>query len=571
MRSAVWSRAGAAAVLALAAAVAASQAHSAAAPPFVRHRVVAGDTLASIGARYLRSPTQWRELQAVNRIADPDRLAPGSVVRVPRRLLRPAGLATAQIEFVQGASTGVMPAQPSAPAGEPAQLSAGDAVSEGTRLQVPKDGYLRLRLADGSIVRVLADSDVELKRLRARRPGSPSQSVIEVRKGKVESDVAPQPKGRKFEIEAPGAVASVRGTQFDVAVGEDGRVATAVSEGTVRLQPTPRAKGRRRAAPADVKAGQGAVVDAAGQLGPRRALPAAPDLSQLAAVYEDADVLALALGDAAAPAGGFEVRLARDAALQEVLRNGSFKAGRVQFPTPEDGDYTIGVRVVDADGLTGAESRRAIRVHARPVPPLYRSPAPRGRVPSDGGQLVCSELAGAQGVVFEVASEPDFRSVRLRELRREGCRLELGGLPPGDYWWRVASVARGDVQGAHGPFALPQPFSVVPTPEVGALDLDDNDESPTLRWQAQPGARFHAQMARDETFTDTVADVELDAPVWKLTGQPRGQYFVRLQVRDASGLTGPFSPPRRVRIGAVVRTGSGSSLLSGDGAPVERP
>ena len=569
MTTAGWSRVGV--VIALVAALTAAGAN-AAPGGFLQHRVVAGDTLATIGARYLRAPGQWQELQAVNQISDPNRLTPGSVVRVPRRLLRPAGMATAQVESAQGGATGSRSKPAPAAASNTAApvLAAGDAVTEGTRLQVPKDGYLRLRLADGSIVRVLADSDVELKRLRGKHRGAPYESVIEVHKGKVESEVAPQPKGRVFEIQAPGAVASVRGTRFDVAVGPDRQVATAVTEGVVKLQAGRSA--RKRPPAARVTAGQGAVIDAQGKMGALRALPAPPDLSQLPSDFEDASLMTLQLAPAHIAGGGYEVRIARDEGLRDVVRNGVFQAERVQFATPEDGHYTLGVRVLDADGLAGAESRRTIRVHARPVPPLYQSPAPGARITQEAGQLICSDVADAAGVMFEVASQPDFGEVRLRETQRNGCRMGVASLSPGHYWWRVASLAQGAGTGeaGRGPFAAAQAVTVVATPSVGAVELDDSGDNPTLRWQAGPGERFRAQLAHDEAFTQLMADVELATPAWTITGQPHGSYFVRLQARDASGLSGPFSPARRVRIGAMVRTGTGGGLTSGDGAPVER-
>ena len=68
----------------------------------LQHRVVAGDTLQALGGRYLRAPSQWRVLQALNKVSDPQALVPGTVVRIPRRLLRPAGVATAKVEFVEG-------------------------------------------------------------------------------------------------------------------------------------------------------------------------------------------------------------------------------------------------------------------------------------------------------------------------------------------------------------------------------------------------------------------------------------------------------------------------------------
>ena len=540
----------------------------------LQHRVEAGDTLQTLGERYLRAPSRWRELQAPNKISDPQALVPGTVVRIPRRLLRPAGVATAKVEFVEGQPVGTTSAQSGggAPASDAAStpLAAGDAIGEGTRIQVPKDGYLRLRLADGSVVRVLAESDVELKRLRSKRATGPYESVIDVRRGKVESDVAPQPKGRRFEIHAPGAVASVRGTRFDVTVAEDGRVSTSVAEGIVKV--LPRKPKRRSARSANVQAGQGAVVATDGQLDKRPTLPEAPDLSTLPTTFEDAALFLLRLPAPRPTVAGYAVRIARDTDMQAVARNGLFLSERVQFPELDDGDYLLGVRAVDADGLAGAESRLPIRIHARPVPPLYQAPAPGARITGDTGQLICSDVAGTAGVYLQVAPRSDFTRPVIDEVRQGPCRFGIATLSPGDYGWRTASVVR-DADGAlrRGPFAAPQSFSVVDAPNVGGIDVDDNSESPTLRWQAEPGQTFRAQLARDADFTAPLLDVELATPSWTLRGVPRGSYHVRLQARDASGLVGPFSPARRVHIGPVVRTLDGGTLGASDGLPVGRP
>ena len=47
------------------------------------HRVVAGDTLASLAHREYGDPTQWRQLARYNQIDDPLRLQPGAAVLLP--------------------------------------------------------------------------------------------------------------------------------------------------------------------------------------------------------------------------------------------------------------------------------------------------------------------------------------------------------------------------------------------------------------------------------------------------------------------------------------------------------
>lgn len=534
---------------------------------YTTHVVVAGDTLATVGAQYLRDPRQWRQLQRPNGIADPEALVPGGTVRIPARLLKPTAVG-ARVEFVRG--QGVVSQAGGAQRSDagPAPVIPGASLTEGTRIQVPEDGYLRLRLADGSIVRVLAGSDVELKRLRRRNDATSFESVVDVKKGKVESEVSKQPAGRVFEIHAPGAVASVRGTRFDVSVAEDGRVGTAVIEGEVTLRA--RGPGRRaKARAARLVPGQGAVVETGGQLGSRRALPPAPELGALADTYEDASIMRLELG---AGAGGYEVRIARDPAFQEVLRDGVAHGGRLDLPTLDDGIYTVGVRALDADGLAGAEAQRRIRVHARPVAPLYQYPAPGGRVTADGAQLVCSEVAGVAWVHVQVASRADFTSPEIDAPRLSRCRVGLGALAPGDYFWRVASMRDdGTAAGDHGPFAPAQRFSVVATPRIDRIEVVDAGEKPTLHWAAAAGVRFRGEVASDAAFQHIVLEADLPQAQWTLDSLPQGLYYVRLRAFDAGGAVGPWEPARRVRVGGTLQSDTGGPVISSDGEPVLRP
>jgi nucleoid-associated protein YgaU len=47
------------------------------------HRVVHGDTLASLAYDEYGDPTTWRRIAAANEIDDPMRIAPGTVLRIP--------------------------------------------------------------------------------------------------------------------------------------------------------------------------------------------------------------------------------------------------------------------------------------------------------------------------------------------------------------------------------------------------------------------------------------------------------------------------------------------------------
>ena len=126
----------------------------------IAHTVQEGDTLEGLAKAYLAAPRQWPLLQARNKVTNPRRLVPGSVVWIPVRL-QPAESAT--VEFVHGTVTA------QARAGDaPAPVTQGGKLEEGTALQVGPDAFVSVKLADGTVVRVQAQSELLLRQLRRR-------------------------------------------------------------------------------------------------------------------------------------------------------------------------------------------------------------------------------------------------------------------------------------------------------------------------------------------------------------------------------------------------------------------
>jgi hypothetical protein len=73
------------------------------------------------------------------------------------------------------------------------------------------DAYLVLRLADGSVVRVLAGPDPALRHLRRPDDQDGPPPADGAPRGRPTSGDVPDDPGRIPEIHTPGAIASVRG------------------------------------------------------------------------------------------------------------------------------------------------------------------------------------------------------------------------------------------------------------------------------------------------------------------------------------------------------------------------
>ena len=157
--------------------LAAATARAGPAPPDEwQYRIVPGDTLIGIGRQYLDGPQRWREVQALNRIPDPYRLRPGSVVRLPLRWVRHQAT-LAEAVFVRGDAS----VQPEGEAA-PRPLAPGTALRAGDLLRTGAEGSATVRFADGSRLMVVPSTALKVGRLLSiGRPGVPDLSLQLIR------------------------------------------------------------------------------------------------------------------------------------------------------------------------------------------------------------------------------------------------------------------------------------------------------------------------------------------------------------------------------------------------------
>lgn len=512
--------------------------------PVWDYPVVQGDTLIGIAERELGQPRQWRQLQQLNRVAEPRRLQPGQVLRIPLAWLRVQPV-QAEVLHVQGTvrvSRGGAAAEPVAPG---ATLGTGDLVLAGP------EAALALRFADGSRLLVRPDTQVRFERLV--QIGSTGVPVTRLRldTGSVDSRVAPGRGGRRFDIGTPSVNLGVRGTEFRTQVEPqtgttrveviEGSVAAAGQAGAARAGAGPGAAG------VPIGAGFGTVV-AAGQpvAAPRRLL----EPPSLAGTPQRLERIPLRLGWAPLPgASAYRAQVypaeGSDAADRLLLdaRSAQPQARWADLP---DGRYELRVRAVDAQGLEGRDARQVFVLKARPEPPFTRLPRADARLVGEPTQLAWTAAAGVASYRLQVAESADFSAPRVNLEGITGSEHTLA-LPPGQYHWRLASVrADGDA----GPFGDAQRFSVRPVPPAPAVQPPAvSAEGIVLRWAAgEPGQRYELQLARDAGFADLVQQLASSQPEATLALPPPGLYHVRVRAVDADGAAGPWGGVQQLEV-----------------------
>lgn len=514
----------------------------------LRHVVQTGDTLHDLAERYLDDPTQWEALGAANGSPHPLRLVPGSVLWVPPELLR-ARPGAARIEHLSGNVEVLMPGA------EPRALTRDDRLVDGDVVRTARNGFVTLRLADDSLVRLAGDAELTLQRVGYTVRRQRAETRLELSRGRVESTVVPKPGPRRhrFQVDTPLMSTGVRGTRFGVTAAAD-QVTTDVSHG--RVQAT-----ARGSAPLAVAAGQGASTRQ-----PRQAvaLLPAPDLAQ-APILQTRPLIDVAF----APVPGavaYRAYLARDASLDQVFDNDVFPGPRVRLSGWVDDHYVIAVRAIDANGIEGETAIHAFELHARPEPPATLAPLPEAEALAGPVRFAWTQAKGIAAYDLEILSDTPGDAPR-HHARVTGTETVVPLDEPGTYRWRIRAVPADGSR--PGPFSEPRTV-VVRKPVATTVNVMSGDDGVSLHWDGEPGQRFKVQIDDDVRFVTPLAEFETDSPSLSGIELPAGQLYLRVQATDADGFVRNFTTPQGFFVPRLVRHGGGL-LTTSDGARVDSP
>jgi len=488
------------------------------------YTVVPGDTLSGIGQRLLIRPTDWRKLQTLNRIEDPDRLNPEQKIAIPLRLLRRVPM-SAQLAHVAG---GVRSGSD--------LLGPGAELTENTFVTTEENSFATLKMPDGSVVRLQPRTTFRMTSNRQLGTSSAYDIRLELKAGRIESEVAKVRKeGGNFEISSPNATVGIRGTSLRVATDGGSSSAVELTEGEVGVL-----AGQSKQA-SKLRAGNGWFIDAGQDKAHVVPLLPPPDMTRIAPLYERIKV-----GFPIAPMAGavrYRAQVAADEAFSSIIAESLFEQGEAKFTGLEDGTYWVRIRAIDSHGLEGRDGQARFRLKARPEPPFASAPVNGGKV--WGGKVRFAWSASdVSAYRFQLARDPEFKD-RLAEFDKLH-QTEFDApvsLEPGQYYWRVGSV-RSD--GDMGPFGDPNRFSVKPEMQVEAPEIKAGEM--TFAWSGETGQVFDFELAKDADFKTVIETRRLDQARVALPKPGPGTYFMRVRPTDPDGFVGPYSATQRFDI-----------------------
>lgn len=518
----------------------------------IRYLAVKGDTLIALAHYFTGNPNNWAAIGKLNKIGNDRRIPVGSLIRIPAEYF-PDEASEARVVALAGQATVSNKATDARP------LAIGDALQEGDQISTGKNGFLSLALADQSRVSIPSNSRVALAVLRKQKYTQSPRTEIRLLDGRVESKVTPlsDNKGR-FEVTSPLAIAGVRGTHFRVALGDantvleedtkptsqTARVANEVLEGSVAVSKEDNKEVSKQAKKnvLILPSGNGNIVDAK-SIGKAASLLPPPQLQGAFQLQEKPSCQFTLMP--APKAIRYRMQISTDGAAQNILQEALSKDGRFKFEGLEDNDYFLRATAIDEMGLEGLPMIAAFKLKARPEPPFSVQPKKKHR--GNGVEFVWTEASQAQASRLQVARDIAFKDIVLDQSPIQGVSHNLAELKPGQYFWRVASIANKNGQADQGPFGDAQALQLLPPQSLGAL-TDTGGNMLNFAWPSEPGQGFLIQIARDAAFTNLFLIQELAQAELSIARPPAGVYYIRVRATDPDGYVGAFSGTQKLTI-----------------------
>ena len=499
----------------------------------VQITVAKGDFLINICKKYLDTENRWKEIARINRMKNPHKMMPGDKIMVPSVYLQGTPL-NGKVVFVQGDAKVQMGGE-----GAWIALKTGDFISPKSHLKTGKESALEVRYEDGSSF--LLRSETEVGILQARK-ASTSHLLhdLYLRAGRMVSKVREATgEASRYNVHTPAAIASVRGTEFRVAVDEAEKTFAEVVESRVAVDAANKS--------VELAQGEGTMVQKGDPpLPPQKLLPPPIPLNMMP-IYNTAPAITFTRIEGAK---AYRVIVSRDEQGKNLLRETMLKSGELYKSAKlADGVYYLLAQTVDAIGLEGTSSKAyPFTIRLNPLPPITQAPHEGAKVKGKSVNFAWLSVSDAVRYHVQIAEDREFSKMTMDKTGLTETSFKAGGLEYKPYYFRISSIAKDGYQGA---WSDPLPFVLMPQPPTPSVEQPaiSKDEINLRSRSVGEGFTYRFQFAKDNQFKDILIDQKADKPqITVKRPKEAGVYFVRTSAIDRDGDAGEFSPPQSFEV-----------------------
>lgn len=497
-----------------------------------------GDTLSQIGERYLKNWRDWPKVMQLNKIPHERVLPVNTRIRIPVELMR-VDPAPAVVTHVTG-NVRVKPAD-----GPFRPLTVGERITGGETVLTGPRSFATFRLADASVLKQQPSTRLVFGRLAAYGDTGMVSTEVNLQDGRLEANASRQvAPGGGFNVKTPIAVAGLRGTAFRLNMDAEGKTLRGeVLDGAVGVTAA-----RREVV---VPAGQGTLAEAGRPPAPARPLLPPPEVIALPGRIRALPIRFSWQRNEAARS--WRAQVATDADFSQPLFETLTDEPAVEWDGAlPDGRYFLRLRAVDADGLEGLNRDHPFELDLRPIPPQLTAPT-QGQRSYDGNVSFAWGLPEeAHGFVLQLSPTSHFGR-DVQEVRLDAVNRHQVQLPPGTWYWRMASL---DEKGERHLWGPPQSFEVRPLPAAPTVAEPRLETGMAhLAWLPVAGAeRYELELAKTPDFEVAVAQHQSATNQASLPLKP-GRYHWRVRGLEADGQAGAWSQSSRIVMAPATPTG----------------
>jgi len=383
------------------------------------------DNFQRVSKQLLNNKHSWTDLVRHNRIDDIASLEPGSIIRVPIQWLKqqpkPAKIlsisGSAQIKRTKDTYFKVLKAN--------MPIYVGDEVAT-------KSGTLLIKLADNSLIRLEKDSNLVFNKLSHYGKTGMVDTKLRLKKGSLSTEVTPLVKGSSYEITTPSAVAAVRGTKFRLETRPQ-ETKLEVTEGSVNFS--------HKHGNAIVNTGEGARIKQGSPTIERSRLPAAPKAQFAKNVIKDLPTKLKWTDKSKSQGYHYELSDSSNKLIQTAMTS----KPEVTLDNVKNGDYQVAMRAVNKKGFEGMNQDSMLSINvatevAKQLAPLDGSIIDTTK-PTFSWKFKDLNMKGR----LEISDSNDFKKILTNFDFNTSTQASLRkGLAPGNYFWRVISLANNN-------------------------------------------------------------------------------------------------------------------------------
>jgi hypothetical protein len=245
-----------------------------------------------------------------------------------------------------------------------------------------------------------------------------------------------------------------------------------------------------------------------------------------------------------AGAESYRVEVAASADFSTVLWEQGIAKPPVALPELDDGDYVLRIRAVDPLGLEGLDHYQALVIHTQPQAPVPEQPVGGAIIRDEMPRLRWAEVAGAGTYCLQLATDKAFATPLIDQCQLSQPHFMAPILPPGHYYWRLASV---DANNKQGPFSTAAGFQIKPAAAAPVVLVTADQAETRASWPgASPGQWYRVEIARDAEFTQLLQQ-ETTANTWiEVSPRSSGERYLRVRSIEEDGYEGPWSTTQRI-------------------------